>query len=268
MQSVEIDPDFDGTPPRGRARRAITIAAASLLGVTAASTAFLHPSLPGFMTSPPTKAPVQAAYRTAAVDFIDPRTGWVVVLSEAGEYRVLHTANAGETWTRQLSGQSKSRLQYLKFFNRSSGVFAVVGTRPVLRRTSDGGRTWSNLPALTPTATVASWSFADVDHGWMLVNGADRPDPSTARLYRTEDGGRNWSDLGRPVEAPDEAFLIQLSSPRTLWVATAGSGPYAYRRMDFGTTWSRVALPTPSDGWPRTGRFFVDVQQTSAGGAI
>src|SRR2546427_2313748 len=268
MQS-EIDPDFDVTPRHGRARRAIAFVAASLLCVTVAATAFLHPPLPAFITSSLQGAPVvQAAYHVAVVDFVDPRTGWVVVLSEAGDYRVLHTANAGETGTRQLSGQSRRRLQYLKFFNRSSGVFAVVGTRPILRRPSDGGRTWSTLPALTPTATVASWSFADIDHGWMLVNDADRPDPSTARLYRTEDGGRSWSDLGRPVEPPDAAFLIQFSSPRTLWVATAGSGPYAYRSMDLGTTWSRVALPTPSRGWPRTGRFFVDVQQTSAGGAI
>ena len=268
MQSVEIDPDFDGTPPRGRARRAITIAAASLLGVTAASTAFLHPSLPAFMTSPPTRAPVQAAYRTAAVDFIDARTGWVIVLSEAGDYRILHTANAGETWTRQLSGQSKSRLQYLKFFDRSAGVFAVVGTQPILRHTSDGGRTWSTLPALTPSATVASWSFADADHGWMLVHEADRPDPSAVTLYRTEDGGRSWSELGRPVDSPDAAFLIQFSSSGTLWAATAGSGPYAYRSTDSGATWTQVGLPAPSGGWPATGRFFVDVQPTSARGAI
>src|SRR2546421_12753819 len=114
MQSVEIDPDFDGTPPRGRARRAITIAAASLLGVTAAATAFLHPSLPAFMTSPPTRAPVQAAYRTAAADFIDARTGWVIVLSQAGDSRILHTANAREAWTRQRSGQRESRRQSLQ----------------------------------------------------------------------------------------------------------------------------------------------------------
>ena len=154
MQSVEIDPDFDWTPQRGRPRRAIALVAASLLGVTAAASAFLHPSLPAFVTSSPAKAPlVQAAYSIATVDFIDPRTGWVIVLSEPGDYRILHTANAGETWTRQLSGQSKSRLQYLKFFDRSTGVFAVVGTRPILRRTTDGGRTWSTLPALTPSAT-------------------------------------------------------------------------------------------------------------------
>src|SRR5438445_6255111 len=101
---MDIDPDFDWTPQRGRARRAIALIAASLLSVTLAGTAFLHPSLPAFMTSPPTRAPVQAAYRTAAVDFVDARTGWVIVLSEAGDYRILHTANAGETWTRQLSG--------------------------------------------------------------------------------------------------------------------------------------------------------------------
>src|SRR5256885_14709166 len=95
MQS-EIDPDFDVTPRHGRARRAIAFVAASLLCVTAAATAFLHPSLPAFMTSSLQVAPVvQAAYHVAVVDFVDPRTGWVVVLSEAGGHRGLHTPDTG-----------------------------------------------------------------------------------------------------------------------------------------------------------------------------
>src|SRR5256712_14015276 len=98
---MDIDPDFDWTPQRGRARRAIALIAASLLSVTAAGTAFLHPSLPAFMSSSSTRAPLMhAAYRVAAVDFVDPGTGWGVGLLGSGDFPVLHTTAPRLTLTR------------------------------------------------------------------------------------------------------------------------------------------------------------------------
>ena len=83
----------------------------------------------------------------AAVDFIDRSTGWVVALVESGEYAVMHTSDGGLSWMRQLSLPSGGHAHYLKFFDRSVGLFGLVGTRPLLHLTSDGGRTWLPLPA-------------------------------------------------------------------------------------------------------------------------
>ena len=264
---IDIDSDLDWAPQRGRAQRAVALIAVSLITMTGAGVAYLHPSFPAFTTDSSTKSSLgHAAYRVAAVDFVDRTAGWVVAL-ESGDYAVLHTTDAGQTWTRQLATPSDGHAQYVRFFDRSVGVFALLGTRPLLHRTSDGGRTWSLLSPDVP-GNVLSWSFVDSDHGWMLVTDPVRGMQSQARLYRTVDGGGLWTDLGPPVSAPDQVFQIHFSYLTTGWLTSAGAGPYAYKTNDFGATWSRVTLPAPPGGWPRVGQFFVAVQPTSGAGAV
>jgi len=265
MQVLEFDPDQDWTTHRGRARRAVALIAASLIAMLGVGTAFLHPSLPALVAGSLTKA--HASYRVASVDFVDRTTGWVVAL-QSGDYAILHTTDGGLTWTRQLSMSGDGHAHYVKFFDRSVGVFALLGTRPLLHRTSDGGRTWSVLPAAKVPGSVMSWSFVDSDSGWMLVTDPAGGAHSQAKLYRTVDGGGLWTDLGSPVSAPDKAFQIHFSYLTTGWLTIAGGGAYAYRTNDFGVTWSRVPLPAAKDGWAQSGPFFVAVQPTSGTGAV
>lgn len=263
MEAADFDAGFDSSSSRGRARRALASIAASLVAITAVGVVFLHPILPSFGGSAITS---RADYRVAAVDFIDRSTGWVVALVESGDYAVMHTSDGGLSWMRQLSLPSGGHAHYLKFFDRSVGLFGLVGTRPLLHLTSDGGRTWLPLPAQKVPGTVLSWSFVDSDHGWMLVNTGRST--SAARLYRTVDGGHLWTDLGSPVDAPDQTFQIHFSYLTTGWLTSSGAGAYAYKTNDFGATWSRVALPGPPGGWPRAGEFFVAVHPTSGRGAV
>src|SRR5438874_10214413 len=263
MEAADFDAGFDSSSSRGRARRALASIAASLVAITAVGVVFLHPILPSFGGSAITS---RADYRVAAVDFIDRSTGWVVALVESGDYAVMHTSDGGLSWMRQLSLPSGGHAHYLKFFDRSVGLFGLVGTRPLLHLTSDGGRTWLPLPAQNVPGTVLSWSFVDSDHGWMLVNTGRST--SAARLYRTVDGGHLWTDLRSPVDAPDQTFQIHFSYLTTGWLTSAGAGAYAYKTNDFGATWSRVPLPSPFGGWPPIGEFFVAVQPTSGAGAV
>jgi photosystem II stability/assembly factor-like uncharacterized protein len=260
-----MEADFDSTSSRARVRRALTVIAVSMIVIVCAVVLYLSPTPPLFSAQGDKNGDgTHAAYGISAIDFVSPRTGWVVARLALGDLALLNTTDGGRSWTRQLSVASAGHAPYIKFFTTSNGVFALLGTRPLLYRTSDGGKTWTLRPALNPGAAVVSWSFVDGDHGWMLASKDGTTAPS---LYRTEDGGDSWSDLGPPVKPPDQAFGIQFSYLTTGWLATAGSGPYAYRTDDSGATWSRVPLPAGPD-FPRVGRFFVDVQQTVRGGAI
>lgn len=253
---------MDSEPvPVARVGRALALMTASFVTIAVGAVAFLHPNLAVL----PSRAPLHVPYHVAAVDFVRADTGWVVANLETGDYALLHTTDGGMTWTVQLSAATEGNQEYVKFFDSLAGVFALVGTRPVLNRTSDGGRTWTSIPALGKHSTVLSWSFVDSDHGWML---ADPATGSPPRLYRTEDRGWTWQDLGSPVAPQDEAFGAQFTFLTTGWLASSGSGPYAYKTGDFGDTWSRVQLPAPEGALPGRGKFFVDVQQTSGGGAI
>lgn len=268
MQAAELEMEFESPSAPGRATRGMALIGASLITLVVAASLYLHPGLNLFGRAALPGAVLRGDYRIAAIDFVNPFNGWILVDFPSGDYSLIHTTDAGTTWSQQLTAPSEGHAKYVKFFDPSVGVFALVGTRPLLRRTADGGRSWSWLPALDAAASALSWSFVDSDHGWMLASRTTPSGSSPARLYRTDDGGRTWSDLGAPVPEPERAFQVQFSYLTTGWLTTVSSGPFAYRSQDFGATWSRVPLPAPVEGWPSGGEFFVAVRPTSGQGVV
>ena len=267
METADLEPAFELTSAPARARRAVALIAASVITIAATAAVYLHPTLPLFGGAINAISAPQAPYRVAAVDFVNPATGWVVVDFDSGDYAVLHTNDGGLSWTRQLSGAGQNHRRYMKFFDVAVGVFALVGAAPQLYRTADGGKSWSALPPPAVEGTVASWSFVDSEYGWMLVSAKGPITNPPTYLYRTQDGGLSWQKLGLPA-APDQAFQVNFSYFTTGWLTSANAGPYAYKTIDFGATWAQVPLPAPAGGWPHGGRFLVAVQPTSGGGAV
>jgi photosystem II stability/assembly factor-like uncharacterized protein len=182
---MDFETDRDPVSMHARARRAVALIGVSIIAATAVAISYVDPILPTMGTNG--LAPrAGLTYQVAAIDFVTPSTGWLVAVFASGDFAVLHTADGGATWTRQLSGPTHSHAPYLKFFDSAVGVFALVGTSPLLNRTYDGGRTWSSRPALNPASSVLSWSFVDSDNGWMLVSEATRiPSPARLRPRRT-----------------------------------------------------------------------------------
>src|ERR1051325_8296018 len=197
-----MDADFDTTASSSHVRRAMSLIAVSLFVIAVSGILYLHPALPAFGQSASGAPGAQSSYRVGAVDFVDPLHGWVVALLAAGNVAVLHTADGGATWTRQLAVAGDVHPNYMKFFDDRVGVFAFLGVRPVLYATEDGGASWVERPALGDRASVISWSFVDSDHGWMLAHSDGPEAPPPAPLYRTEDGGPPWYARGPPVAAP------------------------------------------------------------------
>ncbi|MGH7763263.1 MAG: WD40/YVTN/BNR-like repeat-containing protein, partial [Candidatus Dormibacteraceae bacterium] len=215
----------------------------------------------------PRLPPAPAGYQVAAVDFVNPSTGWVVGLLDSGDLTVLHTSDAGRHWARQLSHPSDGHDTFLRFFDERRGMFALIGARPLIYRTADGGRTWRPQVLFSADVFVQSLSFLDPANGWMLISSG----PSTqafSELYRTRDGGDSWTDLGRPAASPDQTYGVQFADATTGWLDSESNGPYAYRSVDAGVTWLRVPLPAPPSGWPPTGQFFVSARPTQGLGVV
>lgn len=268
MEVHEPEPWQEAASGPAHARRALALIAVSVVAITATAIAYLHPALPGPSTTgaPAIPAP-PAGFQLAAVDFVDPRTGWVVGILDSGDFTILHTADAGGHWTRQLSHPTGGHDTFLRFFDRHDGMFALIGARPLIYRTVDGGSTWQQQVSFSAGAFVQSMSFVTPDDGWMLIaTGADSLPLSN--LYRTEDGGNTWSDLGSPIPASDQVFAVHFSDRSAGWLDSESGSASAYRSVDGGTSWQRVALPAPAGRWPATGQFFVSAWPTTGTGVV
>ncbi|TMD27686.1 MAG: hypothetical protein E6I92_05420 [Chloroflexi bacterium] len=144
----QLETEFESfSSARGRVARGVGLIAASVITLLVTAALYVRPGFDLF-ARPATSVPALSGdYRVAAMDFVNGTTGWLVVDFPSGDYAVIHTADAGTSWSQQLTAASEGHAKYLKFFDQSVGVFALVGTRPVLRRTSDG-RGRSSTPTM------------------------------------------------------------------------------------------------------------------------
>ncbi len=117
----------------------------------------------------------------------------------------------------------------------SSRVF-VIGDHGV-RRSSDGGVTWSEPLAGLPTAYVTDLVIDPLRPDHMFV-------ASSQGIFRSLDGGGGWAPIH--LGLPDSfgyavALALDVRDGRTLFAASASGA--LYRSRDAGTTWKKAALP-------------------------
>lgn len=250
--------------------------ATSLLIICIAAIAYAHPQAAPTSSSRPVFVQASTSYQVTGLDFVDPSTGWVAAELPSHDFAVLHTTNAGRSWTRQLTGPSGDLGEYAHFFDRLDGVVVVLGANAFMLQTLDGGKTWVRGDLREDGGDVISAAFADAWHGWLLVQVQphQRTSPAEA-LYRTQDGGATWVDLGDPVTAEDWAFNVAFADAKRGWLYSRSSAAYAYATGDGGITWRRVALPAPDRGWPVAPprattpvQFFVAARPTVGSGVI
>ena len=255
-----------------RVPRALTLIALSILTITVAGIAYLHPSVGLWAALYPASAPTDrlpSSYQLVAVDFVTPTTGWVVAELEPHDFAVLHTTDAGETWRRQLAGSAGVTGEFVRFFDPDHGVLVLLGPQAALYQTSDGGNHWNRQLLTQGEGNVWAADFVDPKHGWLLTQA---PTEGEA-LLRTDDGGRSWADLGNPVMYEDWAYRVVFADPKDGWLYSRSAGPYAYKSEDGGNTWRRLALPAPPGGWPAavgasSETYFVAAHPTQGAGVM
>jgi photosystem II stability/assembly factor-like uncharacterized protein len=177
------------------------------------------------------------------VDFVSASTGWVL-----GDHLLLGTVDGGRHW-RQLGQPRVGRLRQVHFASPSQGWGVAGGAdqhdersipATTLVHTSDGGRTWTALPAPAPPQSVC---FTAPGDGWLA---------SDRMVWRSGDGGRSWGSrpsFTLPVLANEPPFYagLQCARPGAAWVRFdsndhyAGHSPYAlYTSGDGGAHWRGV----------------------------
>ena len=177
-----------------------------------------------------------------SMHFASPATGFAVAYASEVAL-VLKTEDGGSSWNVLTVFEGD--------LGRNSGVFFLDENTGYVRlysgksyRTSDGGRTWSGMPA---TALGSSIRFADPEVGWSFRDPCVGMGCANAALSYTSDGGRRWASRSFPLPAAVKA----LSFPRrdVAYVIGAHGMIFRYRLVPEATPVSAkaiAAIPMPA----------------------
>jgi photosystem II stability/assembly factor-like uncharacterized protein len=172
------------------------------------------------------------------VHFVSPRSGWIV----GDQGTILRTADAGGTWTPQVSNSTGYTLTAVAFATTTIGT--VVGSAGRILRTTNGGTTWVPLIAVDTNGGkgLNDVYFQDEDRGWIVGNGG--------LVLRTSNGGATWTRVLPAVTSND---LERVSFPYWGAAGPPPDEPYARGWIvggagtiltsdDYGQSW-RIVTP-------------------------
>ncbi len=144
---------------------------------------------------------VSALASAAYVQFLDARTGWLLVKRQTSSAfsvgTLFKTNDRGETWTRLPQAPIAGEFH---FADERNGWVEDQGVRYFTR---DGGQTWSS-PA-DPKNNAATPSAPAPASGWNKSVSGECDEQGcwqTTRLMQTDDGGQTWSAIPLP-DAPE-----------------------------------------------------------------
>jgi photosystem II stability/assembly factor-like uncharacterized protein len=145
---------------------------------------------------------------------------------------LVRTDDGGETWSGLRTGLTDD-LRRVRVVNPDT---VVIAGRCALRRTDDGGQSFTRLPwtasdVACPTP-IASIHFPNPDTGYVLTEDAS--------VFRTTDGGQTFSRV-TSVPGPETPHDIFFTSADTGVAITGSSGSgKIYRTTDSGNSWTEV----------------------------
>jgi photosystem II stability/assembly factor-like uncharacterized protein len=142
-----------------------------------------------------------------AIDATSPLVAHAISIGDSS--RIYRTTDGGKTWSLRWSATKKGTfLDAIRFWDPRNGIAMSdpVEGRFLILMTSDGGESWSEIPAeRIPPALEGEGGFAasgscltvfGSSHVWFASGGA-----KVARVYHSADRGRTWSVHDTPIRA-------------------------------------------------------------------
>jgi photosystem II stability/assembly factor-like uncharacterized protein len=181
------------------------------------------------------------------------------------------STNGGETFSwRKVKSYEKMDFRTLHAFSKKCAVIATAGTPASILRTTNGGKTWSEV-----YRSDDSSMFFDGVGFWDDNRGLIFGDPIKGRMFLMEtfDGGKTWKEIpfsDRPQLVEGEAaFAASGTTIRTLpgghvYIATGGVKSRLWHSRDYGHHWQVFETPI-IQGKPSQGIFSMAWKDTLSG---
>jgi photosystem II stability/assembly factor-like uncharacterized protein len=188
------------------------------------------------------------------LDVVDGRTAWVSC--DGGG--VSRTTDGGATW-KDVRPKAEKPLLFRDVEADSARVAQVMAAglngSSRIYKTVDGGRHWRltyKNAELNSAFFDCMTMFPDGLHGLVMSDPVD----GRFRILATSDAGDHWRKVdpkGMP-KAKDGEFgfaasgtCITTAGISDAWFASGGAASRVFRSTDYGTTWTAVKVPIPSD---------------------
>ena len=185
----------------------------------------------------------EAWERIERVHLLAPGTGFINTRS-----RLLLTEDNGKSWsdrTPPIAGTHE--ILDVQFRDPQAGrlLFSTSERSILLGTTTDGGRHWavSSVRSLSQNEWAgfsgsASLSFADDQHGWVMLRGVSSSNFSVGSLLATSDGGLTWNERPAPPAGDPVVFVTAADG----WMAGGPAHTDMYVTRDGGRTWQATAI--------------------------
>lgn len=194
--------------------------------------------------------------------FATPTAGWALVgglFGRRSERRLLYTADAGASWTPQLSWQGSLVGRVTAFDAERAGLVLGLpeqasevngqpvgdGSGPVaiFAGTEDGGATWTLGREPRPRQFSGMFHFLSPRQLWIMIAPPFRyPQKDIAR---TADGGATWATMQAPGDLPVSLVAFSTLTDGVLVAVDQRHADILWATSDGGDTWTRTPLPPP-----------------------
>lgn len=161
----------------------------------------------------------------------------------------------GGTWTSTDAGLTWERLKGAPVsstaLSQGGGavLYAADRTRPVLWKSTDGGKTWAAAADFAAAgAFLLNRVLAD---GKVVYASTFGPTIHGGRLYRSPDAGTSWTDITGTLPRSVLDVALDPTDPQTVYVTTHIHG--AFKSVDGGTTWVEM------NEFPHIGGYDIEV---------
>ena len=181
-----------------------------------------------------------------AVAFVDDKSGWAV----GHDTVILHTADGGETWTKQFGGgESDNALLTVAFWDADHGL--AMGAFNFTAETKDGGKTWVERKTLNPIQTKPAAGPA-LPPG---AGGPGKPDTAGAADEPAPGGAPHRAGGGDDSKDPYAAATGDENHLNAAFIAADGAMYVAaeagavFRSFDKGATWDKILTGYNGSFW-------------------